>query len=193
MARVKTFVNGGPLLPGDLNAIQDDYETAFSALKHLIAKAIILQAPAASGANPYLLVDGNSSSGVTPSGGTAGLAVFYLDPTAYAAGSRTTYYRIAASCVTNATAPAASFTVGMYPVTASGGANSSTVSLTLGTVVTGSTASFSTPPASSSSNQASTNFTAPAAGYYALGTTTSGSSAANSAIAISARLQVVQI
>jgi hypothetical protein len=35
MARVKTFTNGGSLLPSDLNAIEDDYEFAFSTYKDI--------------------------------------------------------------------------------------------------------------------------------------------------------------
>jgi hypothetical protein len=117
----------------------------------------------------------------------SGSGVVYIDPADIAYGALTTKYRVQASCLTNATAPAITFTVGLYPVSAvAGGAGA--VSITLGTVATGSTVVFTTPSSSTRSNGNSGDFAAPAAGYYALGVVASGSQAANSNAFISARL-----
>jgi hypothetical protein len=104
----------------------------------------------------------------------AGLGVFYLDPAHYPTASpRTNKIRIAVSVMVNATAPAITYTYGLYPVTAvAGGAQAVTV--TLGTVVAGSTVAIASPGASSTNHGESTDIAFPSAGYYALGVVLSG-------------------
>jgi hypothetical protein len=184
MARYKTFTNGGSLLPGDLNSIEDDYEQAFSAYKHILGGVGLIAGSTAAST----LTLPNSTTGVTDNG----VAVVYLNPADYAAAPRTTYFNISASCAVNATAPAATFTIGLYPVTAVAGATG-VIGATLGTVVAGSTIAFPTPALSTLSNGTSGDFAAPAAGYYALGVVVSATTAAASFVSLQTRLRVRQV
>ncbi len=47
MARVKTFINAGRLLPADLNSIQDDYETGFAVWRPMPYVGLLYPAAAA--------------------------------------------------------------------------------------------------------------------------------------------------
>lgn len=197
MARVKTFTNGGTLLPSDLNSIEDDYEAAASTYKHLRDKVIRLDAPAASAGSPYLFVDGTAGAGVQASGASAALAVFYLDPawfTFSSANARTTYYRIQVVALTNVTAVGTvTLTTGLYSVTAAaGGAAAVTVTLA-GSPVTGSTVVFTNPASSTQVQGNSGDFAAPAAGYFAVAVVVSAGAAASSSVALIANLQMRQV
>lgn len=108
--------------------------------------------------------------------GAAGRSVFYLDPADLAASGFTTNLRVAASLVMNATVPGATFTFGLYPVSATAGA-SGVLSITVDPVVSGSTAAFSPAP-TANGRQVSSDFAAPAAGFYALGVVIGGSNVA---------------
>lgn len=192
MAKLKTFVNGGSLLPGDLNAMEEDFEGAFAFKKHLLSTSTRLDAPAA---GTFLLGAGTSGTGVLAAGATAGLAVFYLNPVDYTESPvnvRTVKLIVQASVLTNAVAPAITFTVGLYPVSAAAGAEN-VVSVTLGGVIAGSTAAFATPGKETLTEAASTAFVCPTAGFYALAVVTSGSAAAKASAAIRANLQMTQI
>lgn len=132
-----------------------------------------------------------------PVGGSAGLAagttnsplsVVYLDPVDMDLTGYTTKYRVRAVCLTDAVAPAVTFTVGLYPISAvAGGADA--ITMTAGTVQSGSTVAFASPALSTRSQGNSGDFTAPAAGYYALGVVISGTTAASSREVISACVQ----
>ena len=192
MGRVKTFTNGGTLLPGDLDTIEDDYEGAFGFKKHLLSQTTRLDAP---GAGTYLLGAGTAGAGVEHTAATAGLSAFYLNPADYEESSvnkRTVKLVLQATCLTNAVAPAITFTIGLYPVSAAGGAEAA-VLITLGAVVTGSTAAFATPAKETLIEAASSAFVCPSAGLYALGVVVSGSAAAKSSAAIRAALQMAQV
>lgn len=126
------------------------------------------------------------SNGVA-GGSNGGNGVFYLDPADWANG-RTANLRLRCVVVTNATAPACNFTFGLYPVTALGG-GAAAVNVTFGTVVSGSTALFTTPAATSTLKVDSGDFTAPAAGDYAVGVVVSANAAANSSIAVRAQVE----
>lgn len=192
MAKIKTFVNGGSLLPGDLNAISEDYEGGFGFKKHLQAANSRLDAPTA---GTYLLGAGTSGVGVAAAGATAGLAAFYLNPADYEESSvnkRTVKLNVQATAITNAVAPAITFTVGLYPVSAAAGAEA-VVSLTLGIVTSGSTAAFATPAKETLTQAGSGLFTCPSAGFYALCVVVSGSATAKSSTAIRANLQMSQV
>lgn len=95
-----------------------------------------------------------------------------------AVAGKTTKLRIRAQISCNATAPAITFTFGLYPYTVAGGAN--TLVPTFGTVVAGSTVAVTTPSASTVTASASSDVTIPADGAYALGVVLSGGAAANS-------------
>jgi hypothetical protein len=190
MAAIKTFSNGGTLLPGDLNAICTDYEGAYGFKKHLLSATALLEAP---GAATFLL--GAGSVGVEHTAAGAGLSAFYLNPADYEESSvnkRTVKLTLQATCVTNAVAPAVTFTVGLYPVSSSAGAEKK-VEVGLGTVISGSTAVFASPGKETQTEAASSSFTCPTAGLYALAVVVSGSAAPKSAAAVRAALQMSQI
>lgn len=111
----------------------------------------------------------------------------YFDDADYTVASKTQKLRVRAQIACNATAPAITFTVGLYPVTVAGGAD--TLTFTLGTVVAGSTVAFASPSASTIAQSNSGDLTIPSDGAYAFGFVTSGVPAANSASLISAQLQ----
>lgn len=114
-------------------------------------------------------------------------AAQYLDPADYEAPGRTTKYRLRAALLTNATAPAATFTFKLYAVTAVAGA-AGNIALTLSEVA-GSAATITT-PAGSTRSQAVADFTAPAAGYYVIAVANSAKTAASSRVNLTARLLV---
>lgn len=109
----------------------------------------------------------------------AGAAAFNLDSSDYPSGTRSPKLRVLAFSMVNNTAPAISYTYGLYPIATSiGGAGSNSV--TVGAVVAGSTCTITTPAANSTNNRAvSTDFSFPTAGAYALGVVPSGSETAN--------------
>ena len=106
----------------------------------------------------------------------------------YTVASLTPKLRTNAVVACNATAPAINYVVGLYPVTVAGAAG--VLNFTLGTVVSGSTVTFTTPGASGTTTGVSGDFAVPSNGVYALGFTTSGSAAANNVTLLSAQLQV---
>lgn len=104
--------------------------------------------------------------------------VVYIDPNDYLVTGLTTKLRTRVVVSTNGTAPAITFTAGLYPVTFSGGVG--LVIPTLGTVVSGSTAAVVSPSASTSTKADSSDYNVPSAGTYALGVAFSGTTANNS-------------
>lgn len=193
MSRVKTFTNGGSLLPGDLNSIEDDYEFAFSTYRSASPGAWALGLFVGTAAGTYII--GPETTPVAGAGRTDLVNPQYLDPADYTAGGRTTKYRLRAWVQTNAVAPGCSFTVGLYPVATWGGVSGGTPNVaTLGAVTAGSTVLFTTPALSSQIVSTSGDFTAPAAGWFVFGVSqTGGSVAANAELDIKAALQVRQV
>lgn len=118
------------------------------------------------------------------------LGVVYLDPADYAVSGLTTKYRVRASLLTNANAAVAvTLTVGLYAITAvAGGADA--ITMTPDTVVSGSTVAFATQAQSTRGQNNSGDFTAPAAGWYALAAVNSGTVGANAQATLAAALQV---
>lgn len=107
----------------------------------------------------------------------------------YDISGRTTKLRVRSTILVNGTAPAVNFTVGLYPAVTPGG-STNTVTLTAGTVVSGSTIAFSTPAANSMSlDQKSADFDLPQ-GIFVLAVAVSGSQAAGAAVNVSAQLQI---
>lgn len=112
----------------------------------------------------------------------------YLDDADFTVGGLSPKLRIRAQIACNATAPATTFTVGLYPLSVAGGTDA--ITFTLGTVVSGSTVAFVSPSASTVSQGNSGDFAFPTDGAYALGVAVNGTLATNSATLLSAHLQV---
>lgn len=135
----------------------------------------------------YIIGAGNVISNASNSATSPVLV--YLDPADWEVNAKAVKYRVRAQVYTNATAPAVTLTFGLYPVSTVAGAVGG-ITVTLGTVTSGSTVAIATPSASTKNQGNSGDFTAPAAGHYALGVVTSGgSTAASSWTVISAQLQ----
>ncbi len=146
----------------------------------------------------YILSGGGNpqaSSGAV-SGGSAGSASFImdLDPADWLANARTTKLRLRCGLTVNAVAPSTSFNVSLYPVATVGGSSGQAPSIaTLGTLVSGSTVTFTTPTASTRVVTASTEFTAPAVGPYAFGVLAGGGVTAGSSSIVVIQLQMRQV
>ena len=117
-------------------------------------------------------------------------AIMYLNPTDYpTVNGVTTKLRISATISTNNAAPGCSFTFGLYPITRNGG-GASTITWTIGTVISGSQpAQFVTPALNTLTNKQGTDFAIPAAGMYAIGVITTATTAVNSYTNMNAILQ----
>lgn len=113
--------------------------------------------------------------------------VIYFDDADYSVSSKTQKLRVRAQVLTNATAPAITFTVALYPVTVAGGSDALT--FTLGTAVSGSTVAIASPSASAVTQGTSGDLTIPSDGAYALGVVTSGTIANNAASLVYGYLQ----
>lgn len=89
----------------------------------------------------------------------------------------------------NDTAPTGNFVVGLYPITRPATSGTSTGEIyTLGTVVSGSTVTFTAPAADSQTTADSTEFALPANGFYMLGVDTTATMAVSSVVQINAFL-----
>lgn len=128
----------------------------------------------------------NEGAANAPGGSSGGANPFYFDPADYPAHAK---LRVKTSVLTNDVAPAANFTGGLYPITTPGGA-AATVTAPFGTVTSGSTAAVTTPALDSKNITASTDFTPPSAGWYALGLVISANMAASSAAFVRLTLEV---
>lgn len=119
---------------------------------------------------------------VATTASTAGAAAFNLDASDYPSGTRSPKLRIMAFSMVNATAPAISYTYGLYPIATSVG-GSGINSVTVGAVVASSTCTITTPAANSTNNRAvSSDISFPTAGAYALGVVPSGSETAGACL-----------
>lgn len=114
--------------------------------------------------------------------------LIYFDDADYTVGSLTQKLRIRAQVNTNATAwSSVTATFGLYPVTFAGGSNALT--MTLGTVVSGSTVAIANPSASSTNQSNSGDFTIPSDGQFCIGVVTSATLTTNVASLLTAQLQ----
>lgn len=136
---------------------------------------------------------------IPASGGTAALtgtttvaAILRLVAADLAIAGVTPKLRVAVELLTNATAPAASFTIGFYPLASvAGGTN--LLAYTLGAVIAGSTVAIGTPAASTISTGNSTVISLPADGPYLLGVVNDATTAANSEVHVTARLELIYV
>lgn len=115
-------------------------------------------------------------------------AIIYFDDADFTLSGLTPKLRVRFQVATNATAPAITFTAGLYPVTVAGGADA--ITYTAGTVVSGSTVAHATPSASTITAGTSGDFTVPSDGAFLLAVVTSGSIANNAVASCHAQLQV---
>lgn len=149
------------------------------------------------GSGTYILIDPKSGGFLAFANGNPVVSsaviqgppppLFYLDDADFSISNKTQKLRVRAQVLTNATAPARTFTVGLYPVTCAGAADELT--FTLGTVVPGSAVAIASPSASSVTQGNSGDFTIPSDGAFALGVTTSGAPATSSVQLIYGYLQ----
>lgn len=187
MSRVKTFTNGGSLLPADLNSIQDDYEGAYSTYKSIVTNMVyIAGATTAATYAPYRY---DPVTIALPSLGTAAYTYgFYFDPAWHATLNRTTKVRVAAQLSTNVVAPTVSFTIALRSATVTPGSAGNPAYLSAyGSAVA--SLVFTTPSASVTVTAVSSDVTAPAAGWYVMTFTPSGTTAATSTGALEMHLQ----
>lgn len=160
--------------------------------KHVLAQGTVMRDALAAGtyilgtrgsANPY-------ASGADM--GATGVANYfmpiYFDDADRTVSGKTQVLRLRAQVLANSVAPAITFTFGLYPITVAGAGN--TLTVTLGTVVSGSQVAIASPSASTVTSAVSSDITIPSDGEYALGVVTSGSLAATCVAALSAQLQV---
>ena len=191
MARVKTYSNGGSLFPADLNSLQDDYEPSFSTWK-----------PVGPPFGGYITGGQSAGSFVLPIGGRpanntngSGGGTFWFDPADYAGASptvaRVAKVRFRVAWMTDAVAPAVSFTVALAPVTAVAG-TASVTTFTYG-AATALTTTITTPAASSMGVVTSADLTPPAAGAYAWLVSYSSVPAAASCINFNVRMLARQV
>lgn len=195
MARVKTFINGGNVLPSDLDAIEDDYEVAFGTYKHLFEVQGGFAGIANAGTWTLTL------AGIGSAGGSLATDVgahFWLDPAKYwtvastsGVNPRAVQYNVSVAALTNATsAGTVTFTTGLWAVTGSSGG----VATYAGSAVSGSTVAISNPGTNAVIPAAySGDFTAPAAGFYSIRTVQSANTAASSGVLLIARVSMRQI
>lgn len=141
---------------------------------------------------------GSSGTFVLPlSGGTPFASPFtvaginsptlWIDDADYTISGRNTRLRVRAVVSVNGTAPTSTFTVGLYPVTFSGGA--SVLTGTLGAVVASSTAAVVAPAINASTPAVSADFAVPADGHYVFAVVVAGAVAASSKCLVMAQLQ----
>jgi hypothetical protein len=122
------------------------------------------------------------------SGDVPAIPLIYFDDADYTVGSKTTKLRLRAQVNTNATAwSSVTATFGLYPVTFAGAAD--TLTITLGTVVSGSTVAIANPSASTTNQGNSGDFTIPSDGQYCIGVVTSATLTNNAAALLTAQLQ----
>lgn len=107
-----------------------------------------------------------------------GLSLLHIYGTHHTVNGKTPRLRTRVLLGANATAPAVNVVVGLYPVTVAGASGNMT--FTLGTVVSGSTVTFTTPSASAFVIGVGADFAFPVDGAYILGYTVSGTTAAAS-------------
>jgi hypothetical protein len=131
-----------------------------------------------------------AGQGLVKSAASSGgvVSALYFDDADYTMSGKTQKLRVRAQAYTNATAPAITLTVGLYPISSVAG-GAAVLVVTLGTVTAGSTVAFASPAASTKSQGNSGDFTIPADGHYVLGVALSGTQATNSLVGLSVQLQ----
>lgn len=134
----------------------------------------------------------SGASGLVLSTNTAaGVGTKEFSPAWYVLAGHSLMLRCIWGLHTNDVAPANSFTFGLYPVTAVGGVSGNNTTVTVGTVVPGTTGTFTTPSADTVATAiVVTEISAPSAGLYILGFTSTGASASGATVVARGRVQV---
>lgn len=208
-----SYTTGNPAnLTGGATASMNDIQGPFTDIKTWLTGANIddtgLVSPNNAMWRPVLAVNGpiflissslfyfSTNGPVQSAGGGAQTAQgIWLPPASsdIAVAGKTARMRLRVSYVTNAVACGITPTWGLYPITASAGSGTGTLILTLGTVVTGSTAANGSPPANSNGSATSAGFdfsTLSASTAYILGVTGNSGQAATSLIMSQAILEM---
>lgn len=128
-------------------------------------------------------------SSATDTNAAIHVPIIYLDNADYDVAGKTTKLRVRATLLTNGTAPGAIIDVGLYPISATGGA-AGFWQATMGTVISGSNAEFHSISTSTRHQDDSGDFDFPADGYYTLGLLADANAAANFRSMVTAQLQV---
>lgn len=168
MARVKTYTASSPtnvVLPGELNSMQDSYETVYGGWHPLLHFSGFRTPSGAAKYNMTPFFGGTNELGQSQPG------IFYFDPADHAASPRALRLKLAARVTPNTTAPGINFTYAMSPITAVAGTGGTQMTVTYGTDVTGSSISIPNPTVSTAG---SADFAAPTAGFFAITMSTSG-------------------
>jgi hypothetical protein len=128
-----------------------------------------------------------------PSGTSASAAggPFVISSSDYAITGKATKLNVRVAITVNGTAPGQSFTIGLYPISSVGGTNNNH-SITLGTVVSGSTVAFTSGTLTSNSIHVanSGDFNLPTDGNYVLGAVVGGNVSNNPFVGVTAELRV---
>lgn len=188
MARVKTYTTWDGVTtprpastlvaPGELNAMQDSYESSFAAWRPLFQGANDDNAVAGatvSGIIPYSLFTlGQRVQVVLTSNGQE--ACWWFDPADFAAAPRALRLQLRTGLACNQTVPGVTYAFALNPVASVGGGGSSSIAVTAGAAVTGSsTGPVSVAAANTYTAGPTMDFAAPAtAGWYVVTVTRSG-------------------
>jgi hypothetical protein len=173
---------------GDFDAMATDYETGFSTYEDLPFE----RHGAFTGSTTNVFILGYTTiSGLMPNVqfNQPNPVQFEFDPGDYVSSGRTAKFRLRCMILTNAVAPAANFTIGLYPVATIGGASGASPNIaTLGGVIGAVT--INAPAANAMTRGVGADFNAPASGLYAFGYLVNVVTAANCLNIVYARLQM---
>lgn len=189
---LRTYLNGGNL---DETTNVPNLAAAFTTYKNLPA-IWRAQLTAAAAAGRYGMFQQLLAQNVVwnSSGAAAYASILYLDPAEYNANTRVTKLNLRLTAIPNAVAPAITFTASLYNVTGLAGASGlPPVISTSGAAVAGSTAQIVSPAALGMSTSASGDFTFPAAGFYIVNVTTTGTPATGNITDLLVQLSYRQI
>lgn len=129
--------------------------------------------------------------GFTPTTPNSASSVFYFDPALHGVSPKTGKLNLETLIIIDATAPGTvTFTTGMYPITAIPGGAGVDPEVTLGTVVSGSTAAAVNPGGGGVTRVLSGDFNMPSAGLYGLGVVLSANTAVNSIQVVTGKLMM---
>lgn len=195
-ADLKTFLNGGSITDTNVSAagltdtsLASPTNAVWRTVLQVSAKTsgspVITTTPCSFGANGDSVASG--ASGGAPQG-------LWIPPASadVAVANKTTRLRLRTMYTINGTAPGITITWGLYPVTAIGGA-ANLLTLTLGTVVAGSTVSVVTPGTNTGNVLTGTSFdfsTVAASTFHVIGIVGNGSASANSLVGTNAWLEM---
>lgn len=148
--------------------------------------------PAAAAAGTYSLRQDFGALVVLPV--AAANSAIYLDPDDWVGASRLLKYRLRATAITNAVAPTASYALSLNPVATWGGVSGTGATIaTIGSIVAGSTLTFTTPAASGPTAVQVAEFDPPVAGFYTLSVVQTGAAAAGSLVTFIATVSAHQV